>query len=139
MGKNKPARTALNQITRRQAIGISHERNESFTMRDESIRVKAIYNPTRKEIKLIVVSRNTYAGPGFVQSGAPTLPDRLLKPERLKKNCSHSERGFLGFWRGFGEGAGLKNPVTEPKRRQNPKRPLFLQPFRMATVFLKML
>jgi hypothetical protein len=20
------------------------------------------------------------------------------------------------FWRGFGEGAGLKNPVTEPKR-----------------------
>jgi hypothetical protein len=25
---------------------------------------------------------------------------------------------------GFGEGAGLKNPVTEPKRSPNPKRPL---------------
>jgi hypothetical protein len=44
--------------------------------------------------------------------------------ERLKKYCSHSERGFLEFWRGFGEGAGLKNPVTEPKRSQKPKRPL---------------
>ncbi|MGA2871725.1 MAG: hypothetical protein ABSF34_21515, partial [Verrucomicrobiota bacterium] len=28
------------------------------------------------------------------------------------------------FWRGFGEGAGLKDPVTEPKRGQNSKRPL---------------
>jgi hypothetical protein len=42
----------------------------------------------------------------------------------LKKYCSHSERGFLIFWRGFGEGAGLKKPVTEPKRRQKSKRPL---------------
>ena len=32
---------------------------------------------------------------------------------------------IFGFWRGFGEGAGLNNPVTEPKRSQNPKRPLF--------------
>jgi len=46
--------------------------------------------------------------------------------ERLKKYCSRSERGFLVFWRGFGEGAGLKNLVTEPKRRQKPKRPLSL-------------
>jgi hypothetical protein len=40
------------------------------------------------------------------------------------------ERRFLSFWRGFGEGAGLKNPVTEPKRSQNSKRPflLFFQP-----------
>jgi hypothetical protein len=44
--------------------------------------------------------------------------------ERLKKYCRHLERGFFGFWRGFGEGAGLKNPVTEPKRGQNKKRPL---------------
>src|SRR3954469_7012209 len=36
---------------------------------------------------------------------------------------------IFGFWPGFGEGAGLKNPVTEPKRRQNPKRPLFAIPF----------
>jgi hypothetical protein len=43
--------------------------------------------------------------------------------ERFKKYCSHSGRGFLVFWRGFGEGAGLNNPVTEPKRSQNPKRP----------------
>jgi hypothetical protein len=46
--------------------------------------------------------------------------------ERLKKNCSHSERGFLIFWRGFGEGAGLKNPVTELKRSQKSKRLLVL-------------
>jgi hypothetical protein len=46
----------------------------------------------------------------------------------LKKNCSHAERGFLSFWRGFGEGAGLNNPVTEPKRSQNSKRPLLLFP-----------
>jgi hypothetical protein len=43
--------------------------------------------------------------------------------ERFKKCCSHSGRGFLVFWRGFGEGAGLNNPVTEPKRSQNPKTP----------------
>jgi hypothetical protein len=33
---------------------------------------------------------------------------------------------IFGFWRGFGEGAGLKNPVTEPKRSQKSKRPLVL-------------
>jgi len=46
------------------------------------------------------------------------------------------ERGFLGSWRGFGEGAGSKDPVTEPKRCQNPKRPL--SPFfnHTATSFL---
>jgi hypothetical protein len=49
--------------------------------------------------------------------------------ERLKKYCSHLERGFLVFWQGFSEGAGLKNPVTEPKRSQNPKRPLLSHPF----------
>jgi hypothetical protein len=30
------------------------------------------------------------------------------------------------FWRGFSEGAGLKNPVTELKRSQKQKRPLSL-------------
>jgi hypothetical protein len=35
-----------------------------------------------------------------------------------------AERGFLDFGFDFGEGAGLKTPVTEPKRSQNPKRPL---------------
>jgi hypothetical protein len=44
--------------------------------------------------------------------------------ERLKKCCSHFGARIFGVWRGFGEGAGLKNPVTEPKRSQNPKRPL---------------
>jgi hypothetical protein len=32
-----------------------------------------------------------------------------------------------------------RNPVTEPKRSQNPKRPLLVLTYRMATVFLKML
>jgi hypothetical protein len=50
------------------------------------------------------------------------------------------ERGFFGVWRGFGEGAGLKNPVTKPKRRQNQKKTApFLHLFQMAKVFLKML
>src|SRR4051812_31925108 len=44
--------------------------------------------------------------------------------ERLKKYCSHFGARIFDFWRGFGEGAGLKNPVTEPKRRQKSKRPL---------------
>src|SRR5438270_435750 len=42
--------------------------------------------------------------------------------ERLKKYCSQFGARIFGFWRGFGE--GLKNPVTEPKRSQKPKRPL---------------
>jgi len=29
---------------------------------------------------------------------------------------------------GFGDGAGLKNPVTEPKQSQKSKRPLFIEP-----------
>jgi hypothetical protein len=41
----------------------------------------------------------------------------------LKKCRSHLERGFFAFWRGFGEGTGLKKPVTESKRSQNQKRP----------------
>jgi hypothetical protein len=38
------------------------------------------------------------------------------------------------FWRGFGEGAGLNNPVTEPKRSQNPKRP---PPYFFPTEYLQ--
>jgi prepilin-type N-terminal cleavage/methylation domain-containing protein len=48
------------------------------------------------------------------------------RSERLKQNCSRFEARIFGFWRGFGEGAGFKNPVTEPKRCQKPKRPLSL-------------
>jgi hypothetical protein len=53
-------------------------------------------------------------------------PNRLLITplERLKKCCSHFGARIFGFWRGFGEGAGLQNPVTEPKRSQKPKGPL---------------
>jgi hypothetical protein len=57
--------------------------------------------------------------------------------ERFKKNCGRSERGILGFGRGFDEGACLQTPETEEKRRTNPKAPLTLYLFRMATVFLK--
>jgi hypothetical protein len=42
--------------------------------------------------------------------------------ERLKKYCSQFGARIFGFWRGFGEGAGLKNPVTGPKRRQKTKK-----------------
>ena len=44
--------------------------------------------------------------------------------ERLKKYRSQFGARIFGFWQGFGEGAGLQNPVTEPKRSQKPKRPL---------------
>jgi hypothetical protein len=60
------------------------------------------------------------------------IPTRPL--ERLKKYCSQFGARIFVFWRGSGEGAGLKNPVTEPKRpvrcslgeggSQKPKRPL---------------
>jgi hypothetical protein len=46
--------------------------------------------------------------------------------ERLKKYCSHLERGFLGFGEALAKERVQRNPVTEPKRSQNPKRPLFL-------------
>jgi hypothetical protein len=42
----------------------------------------------------------------------------------LKKSYSRCGARIFGFWQGCGEGAGLNNPVTEPKRRQKPKRPL---------------
>jgi hypothetical protein len=35
---------------------------------------------------------------------------------------------IFDFWRGFGEGAGLQNPVTEPKRCQKSKRLLSIKP-----------
>jgi hypothetical protein len=47
---------------------------------------------------------------------------RSLPLERFKKYCSQFGARIFGFWQGFGEGAGLKNPVTEPKRRQNTKK-----------------
>src|SRR5258706_141858 len=43
--------------------------------------------------------------------------------ERLKKNCSRSERGFLGFGEALVKEQVPSNPVTEPKQSQNPKRP----------------
>jgi len=45
----------------------------------------------------------------------------------------------FGFWRGFGEGAGLKNPVTEPKRSQKQKRPLSKGLRLIATALMEML
>jgi len=45
----------------------------------------------------------------------------FYNPERFKKYRSHSGRGFLVFWRGFGEGAGLKNPVTDRNEAKTQK------------------
>jgi thioredoxin-dependent peroxiredoxin len=53
----------------------------------------------------------------------------IHKAERLKKYCSHFGARIFGFWRGFGEGAGWKPPVPEPKRSQKSKRPLLQFPF----------
>jgi hypothetical protein len=47
-----------------------------------------------------------------------------LNMGRLKKYCGHSERGFLGFGEASAKEQVQCNPVTEPKRSQNPKRPL---------------
>jgi hypothetical protein len=70
----------------------------------------------------------------------PSLAYIARNPERLKKYCSHTERGFLGFGEALAKERVSNNPATEPKRSQNPKRPLpFLSPFRVAAVFLKML
>jgi hypothetical protein len=48
----------------------------------------------------------------------------LPEIERFKKYYSQFGARIFSFWRGFGEGAGLQNPVTEPKRSQKLKRPL---------------
>jgi len=77
------------------------------------------------------------------QKHNPVLPANKLRAragglERLKKYCSHSERGFLGFGGALAK-EQVRNPVTEPKRSQNPKRPLRIPPNRMAAVFMKML
>jgi hypothetical protein len=44
------------------------------------------------------------------------MPNNSARPERLKKCCRHFGARIFELWRGFGEGAGLRNPVTEPKR-----------------------
>jgi hypothetical protein len=59
----------------------------------------------------------------------------IHKAERLKKYCSHFGARIFGFWRGFGEGAGWKPPVPEPKRSQKSKRPLFRQPLTHRYIF----
>jgi hypothetical protein len=43
------------------------------------------------------------------------------------------------FWRGFGDGAGLNNLVTELKRSQKPKRPPFIEPLARRYSFVEML
>jgi hypothetical protein len=55
-----------------------------------------------------------------------TAPRRAYPPglERLKKFCSHSERGFLGVGEALAKEQVQGDPVTEPKRSQDPKRPL---------------
>jgi len=44
--------------------------------------------------------------------------------ERFKKYCSQFGARIFVFLRGIGEGAGLKNSVTELKRSKKPKRPI---------------
>jgi hypothetical protein len=38
------------------------------------------------------------------------------KMRGVKKYCSQFGAEIFGFWRSFREGAGLQNPVAEPKR-----------------------
>jgi LPS-assembly protein len=52
----------------------------------------------------------------------------LPRSERLKKHRAHSERGFLSFGEALAKEQVGTNPVTEPKRSQNSKRP-FSFPF----------
>jgi hypothetical protein len=45
--------------------------------------------------------------------------------EHLKKYYSRAERGYLRFGEASAKEQCLHRPVTEPKRSQNAKRPLF--------------
>ena len=45
------------------------------------------------------------------------------------------EARIFEFWQGFGDGAGPQRPATEPKRRQNSKRPLSLDGFKWLQNF----
>jgi hypothetical protein len=49
---------------------------------------------------------------------------KIQSPERLKQYCGHLERGFLCFGEASAKEQVQSNPVTEPKRSQNPKGPL---------------
>jgi len=53
--------------------------------------------------------------------------------ERLKKYCSHLERGFLGFGEALTKEHGRERPATESKQSQNPKGPLSFLLIQMAT------
>jgi hypothetical protein len=66
------------------------------------------------------------------QASAQESLDELLLLNGVKKRLARAFKEILwpfgvrifGFWRGFGEGTGSNNPVTESKRSQNLKRPL---------------
>ena len=108
------------------------------------------HSPPRTDLakQKIVTRISSRWGPAFsslhdtqfhaeIQSGAPSCT-RLCAPanqrgdfaadssERLKKCCRQFGARIFELWQGFGEGAGLENPVTEPKRSQSSKRPLSL-------------
>ena len=69
--------------------------------------------------------KNTMNGTGKIARLPRKIRDQLNRRlERLKKFCGHSERGFLGFGEASAKEQVQEEPVTEPKRRQNPKRPL---------------
>jgi hypothetical protein len=63
------------------------------------------------------------------RGGRAPPSNRIVGLERFKKYCSRFGARIFGFWRGFGEGADLPNPVTESKRSQKSKRPLFLSTY----------
>lgn len=64
-----------------------------------------------------------------------------LEIEHSKKCFGRVERGLGAFRLSFGESACPSGPagMTEPKRLQNPKRPLVFHSSGVATVFMKML
>jgi hypothetical protein len=68
--------------------------------------------------RLAAINKSELGTFSHFRDGLPAVLFLYAALERLKKFCSHSERGL----RGFGEEAGSKKPVTEPKRRQNPPR-----------------
>jgi hypothetical protein len=57
-------------------------------------------------------------------SGLGIDTHQIQNPERLKQYCGHLERGFWGFGEASAQEQVQSNPVTEPKRSQNPKGPL---------------
>jgi hypothetical protein len=75
----------------------------------------------------VTAAAKASANPGTkIKPSMPATPLAAVQawPERPKQDGGHAERGFLGAGEASAKEQVQSDPVTEPKRSQNPKGPL---------------